>query len=236
MIGVAIVALGSSSALAGVFPGVEWMAGFEGNERSGYAFTSLTSPSFEARVTPVARMTLSHLYYAYQDANGETQVVSPGFGFGVGIRWRPVGFSFTALAGFEGRQTTEYASTSSISARADLGVSTSIDAYVQANARLAFAIGGYYGFAHEYVWARALAKHQIVPLEGSAITKLSLGVDATVHGNQLVRGADGGVLAELAIPGIETSIGLRAGLGREIQPGARPVPIVSIGASIYTIF
>lgn len=230
------LSLTSTFAFAGDFPRMEWMAGFEGNERTGYAFTSVTSPSFAERATPVARMSVSHLYYVFRDEAGETQVVSPGYGFSVGIRWRPSRFSLTALVGFEGRFTTEHASTSSITARSDLGGSTSLDAYFQANTRLALAIGAYYGFVHEYVWARALAKHQIVPLEGSAIAKLSLGVDATLHGNALVRGADGGLLAELAIPGIETAVGLRAGLGREIQPGGSPAPIVSVGASVYTTF
>lgn len=234
----AALLIGAARAGGGAFPGPEVMAAFEGNVRSGYAFASVTSPSFNGRATLVARLTTSHLYYSFEAAGvpAQTEVQSPGLGLGVGVRWRPKRFSLTALAGYEARYTMEFAPDSAMESRTDHGVCVSADAYLQADSRLAFGLSGYYGFAQRYVWARALAKRKILPLEGSAVTELALGVDATLHGNELVRGADGGLLAEVSFPGVEVSVGARVGLGREVQAGADDALVASLGVSIYKSF
>lgn len=231
-----LAALRPALASEGTFPGPEAMAAFEGNLRSGYAFGSVTSSSAAGRVNPVARVTVSHLYYAYAAETGGTLVQSPGIGLGVGIRWRPKRFSLSTLVGYEARYTMEFEDGGERFARADHGVSLSADAYLQADPQLAFALSGYFGFAQDYVWARALAKRQIIPLVGSSITQFSLGLDSTVHGNDLVRGVDGGLLTELSVPGVAMTLGLRLGVGREIQAGADPALIAAVGTSIYKSF
>lgn len=228
----------AGSADAGAFAAPEVIGAFEGNPRAGYAFASLMSPSKDGELMPIGRVTLNYLYYRYPDVTGtgETRVLSPGLGLGVGARWRPKRFSFSFVAGYEARYIRERPSEGAVSARADHGVSLSGDIYFQASPKVAVATSGYFGFAQDYLWVRALAKRQILPLRGTAITAVSLGIDGTVHGNQEARGADAGVFGELALPGVQTALTLRVGVGRELQPGADDALVGVFGASIYKSF
>ncbi len=226
----------TGAAHAGRPPGPEAAAAFEGNLRSGYAFASFTSPSFESKVTPVARLTTSYLYYLYQGPSHEVHVRSPGLGLAFGVRWRPERLLLTAVAGYEARYTMEFDPDERQVSHTDHGVALSGDAYVQATSRFAVALTGYYGFAQDYLWGRALAKHRVYPWDGSSIAVLALGLDATARGNDITRGLDVGFLAEITAPAHEVSFGARVGLGRELQPGSDPALAPSIGASIYKSF
>lgn len=226
----------SSPAVAGAFPAPEVMGAFEGTLRSGYAFVSVMSPSVDRRVTPVARLTASYLYYRFPDYGGEARVISPGLAFGVGARWRPERLSLTLVAGYEARYVQTRPTVGAPRARADHGVSISGDAYFQANARTALAGSVSYGFAQHYLWSRVLAKRQLLPKTGTTITAFSMGVDATLYGNDQSRGVAGGIFGELSFPGASTSLTLHGGLGREIQPGASAALQPSLGASVYKSF
>ncbi|MDP2310204.1 MAG: cellulose biosynthesis protein BcsS [Pseudomonadota bacterium] len=226
----------SRSASAAAFPAPEAMGAFEGNVRSGYAFASLMSPSVDRRITPVARLTLSYLYYRFPDFGGEARVLSPGVAFGVGASWRPDRLALTVVAGYEARYVQTRPTTGEAVARADHGVSVSGDVYFQASSRVALAGSVSYGFAQNYLWARVLAKRQLFPLQGSAITTFATGIDATIHGNHQARGVGAGVFGELSFPGASTSLMLRVGLGREVQPGASDALEGTLGASIYKAF
>jgi hypothetical protein len=228
--------LSASPASAGAFPAPEVMGAFEGNLRSGYAFASLMSPSVDKRVLPVARCTLSYLYYRFTDFGGESEVLSPGLGLAGGVRWRPDRLSLTFMAGYEVRYVQTRPTTGPRVARADHGISLSADAYFQASARVAVASSVYFGFAEHYLWARVLAKRQLYPAEGTTVTRFSLGIDGTVHGNEEARGADGGVFGELSFPGASTSLMLRVGLGREFEPTASDALQATLGASVYKSF
>lgn len=233
-----LAAMLSGPAEAGAFPGPEVIGAYEGNLRSGYAFGSVMSPSVDGKLMPVGRATVSYLYYRFPDGmgTGETRVLSPGLGLGVGLRWRPERLSCTLVAGYEVRYVQERPSAGPYVARADHGVSLSADVYFQASQKVALATSGYFGFAQNYLWVRALAKRQILPIHGTAITAFSLGVDGTVHGNDQARGADGGVFGELAFPGAQTALSLRVGVGRELQPGAQDAWVGVLGASVYKSF
>ncbi len=236
MIALLLTMLLSGPAAAGAFPAPEVMGAFEGTLRSGYAFASLMSPSVDGRVTPVARLTVSYLYYRFPDFGGEAKVLSPGVAFGVGARWRPDRLSLTLVGGYEARYVQTRPTTGAFVDRADHGVSVSGDVYFQASSRVALASSVSYGFAQNYLWARVLAKRQILPTVGTAIRTFSMGVDATLHGNEQARGVAGGVFGELSFPGASTSLMLHVGLGREIQPGARDNLQGTLGGSIYKSF
>lgn len=224
------------AAQAGAPSGPEVVAGFEGNVRSGYTFASVTSPSFESKATVVARVSTSYLYYLYPGSASEVHVRSPGLAVGAGVRWRPERVSFTAVAGYEARYTMELDGEGRMLAHTDHGAMLATDVYFQSTTRLALAVSGYYGFAQEYLWCRALAKHRIFPWEGSSVAALSLGLDGTVRGNDTVRGLDVGALVELAIPAHRMSFGVHIGMGREVQAGAGAEPAPSLGVSFYKSF
>ncbi|GDX81589.1 hypothetical protein LBMAG42_34000 [Deltaproteobacteria bacterium] len=232
----AIWALFLGAARAGAPPGSEAVAGFEGSAKSGYGFASFTSPSFESQATLVARLTTSYLYYAYPGALSEMRVQSPGIGVAAGVRWRPARASLTAVVGYEARYIVELDPEENLRAHADHGVSLAADVYLQATPRVALAASGYYGFAQDYLWCRALAKHRLFPWEGSSVATLWLGLDGTVRGNDTVRGLDAGVLIEGTLPAHHLSIGLHLGLGREVQAGADDGLVPSLGISVYKSF
>lgn len=221
---------------AGPFYGPETMVAFEGNLRSGYAFANVTSPSVDGKATVVARIALSYLYYQFPGEGGAREAASPGLGFGVGVRWRPPRVSLTALGGYEARHTVEYAPDGTAADRADHGLFFSGDSYLAVTPTFAVAASAYYGVAQRYVWGRALARRQVLPWRGSAVMALALGVDGTVQGNDHMRSVGGGVLAELNVPGAESSFGVRVGLAREVQPGAAAGYAPSLGTSIYKSF
>ncbi|MDP2316475.1 MAG: cellulose biosynthesis protein BcsS [Pseudomonadota bacterium] len=236
MIPFLLALLFSGPAAAGAFPAPEAMGGFEGTLRSGYAFASVMSPSVDKRVTPVARLTLNYLYYRFPDQGGEARVISPGLAFGVGASWRPDRLSLTLVAGYEARYVQTRPTTGAPVARADHGVSVSGDVYFQASSRVALASSVSYGFAQNYLWARALAKRQLFPVRGTAVTAFAMGLDGTVQGNEQARSVGGGLFGELSFPGARTALGLRVGLSREIQPGASNALLPSLGGSIYKSF
>lgn len=237
MITFLLALLFAPAASASAFPGPEVMGAFEGNFRSGYAFASAMSPSADKRVTPVARLTASYLYYHFPDFGGESRVVSPGLAFGIGASWRPSRLAVTLVAGYEARYVHTRPTTGADVARADHGVSLSGDVYYQATSKIAVAGSVSYGFAQHYLWARVLAKHQILPTRGTAVTAFAVGVDSTVHGNNQARGVGGGVFGELSFPGASTALMLRVGLGREIHKNATNTNLQgTLGASIYKAF
>lgn len=224
------------AAQAGAPSGPEVVAGFDGNARSGYTFASVTSPSFESKATVVARVSTSYLYYLYPGWASEVHVRSPGLAIGAGVRWRPERVSFTGIAGYEARYTMEFDAEDRMFAHADHGPMLAADVYFQSTDRLALAASGYYGFAQEYLWCRALAKHRLFPWEGSAVVGLSLGLDGTIRGNDTMRGLEVGGLVELAIPAHRLSFGLHLGMGREVQTGAGAELVPSLGVSFYKSF
>jgi hypothetical protein len=212
--------------------GISVVTGFEGGDRAGYAYGSASALiPMGANVDLVPRLTLSYLFFSYDEAAGSVSVTSPGVMAGAGIRVHAPGIAVTVGPAFEVRQTTRRTpfETTTFTQSGPLLFG---DLFARPGARTSLSIGGRYSFANDYGVTRAALNYRLTPLEGPQPFVVSLGTETFVQGNPEAYFYGAGALLGLGLPADRTSFQLRFGFMEYVAGDTREGrPYYGIGIS-----
>lgn len=203
--------------------GTEFVGGWEGSSSRGYGFAG-PMVSFGARGpwSWVARGSLSYLYYDLQEADGITEVRSPGQAVGVALRYSGPRVNASFGPGYEIRQTTRRSAARGEEKESERGLSAQGDVFFQATPRTNLSAILSYGAANQYFWGRVGAKRQLTNFDYSGPTALHAGIELTLQGNDESDAQQVGGVFEVAFPKSRASLQFRSGRSRiEFPDGAK---------------
>ena len=213
----------------------ELAAGWEGDDRRGYAFTSPSvSIGLGASQALVFRASGSYLYYQYPVDEGRVTVTSPGVGGGIGYRVQSRHINVTFVTGLEVRNTLRVEPGARLTTL-ERGAYAATEVFVSAGATRISTIANY-GQANRYTWARASMTRQLTNKLFEKPRAISVGVDVTLAGNRDLKTEQlGGVLVWDWFRA-KASVQMRAGYSLSSSAGAIVDRHPYVGAGFYRHF
>jgi hypothetical protein len=233
----AFVLFSPDLARAGVLEGV---AGWEGDSRQqGYGYLGLGAQlPARGELTVPFSLSVSYLYYHYDDAGTRISVRSPGASVMSGVRFHAARFSGTVLAGAEIRW--EHQETNSLNSlvrrRATTGpVFQFYGEQALASRWQASEFGIYVGSAN-YIVSRASLRYQLTNVNWKGRTTFFMGIEGVRQGNEFSDAAQVGGFAEWNLLPLRMSLGLHSGYKESWSPGQTHERGQYLGSSLYRRF
>ena len=214
----------------------EVAAGWEGDERRGYAFTAPTVsfPLAESHAL-VFRASVSFLYYEYPLFDGQVVVTSPGVGGGIGYRLQSRHVNATVTTGYEVRETQRAEPARTLKAE-ERGPYAAAEVFVSAGSLTKISTIANYGQANFYKWVRSSVTRQLTNTRFEHPRAIGAGLDVTIAGNRdLLTEQFGGVFVWDWFRA-KGSLQLRAGYSRSLSSGALVDRHPYVGAGFYRHF
>ncbi len=237
---IALLTVCSPAGAAADRPGVEGLAGWEGDSRSqGYGFAGLgvLVPAGGRLVVPF-RVFGSFLYYDFESSGEKIKVRSPGATLMTGLRLTGSRGNFTMLGGGEVRQ--EHRDTQAVGGTSEEKTTSGI--VLQADGDEAFGRRwrGYlfanYGGASRYLYGRTAMRYQVTNLGWKGPVSFFVGVEGVRQGNDESNAAQGGGFAEWNAVAQRVSLVLHGGYKESWSPGERHHRGSYLGIGFYHRF
>ena len=233
----AFVLFSSDLARAGVLEGI---AGWEGDSRQqGYGYLGLGAQlPVRSELTVPFSLSVSYLYYHYDDAGTRISVRSPGASVMSGLRFHAARFSGTVMAGAEIRW--EHQETDSLNSlvrqRARTGPVFQFYGEQALASRWQVSEFGVYIGSANYIVSRATLRYQVTNVNWKARTTFYIGIEGVRQGNEFSDAAQVGGFAEWNLLPLRMSLGLHSGYKESWSPGQTHDRGQYFGSSLYRRF
>lgn len=207
------VALGLSAGSA--MAGVEVVGGWEGSDTSDYAFVSPifsfpVNPSGDILIKPAAH----YLRYQTRDALGQTTVQSPGGSIGFSYRYHDPKLTIDIGPALEFIREERKPASGLGTTESKVGVLASANIFYQFDRNSGANVLTDYSETNHYFWSRGGLKTRFINRDYKGPLGLSIGPEVTYQTGNGVEQIGGGMMVELGLDRVATSLQFRGGYSR----------------------